>query len=93
MPVKKGIECIKSIRELRQLRRLIVIAYSSAFNPVEINKAYAFGVHLYLIKPTRLGLLKEDLRRLLALNWTDPTAITAQYFSHNHYSAFNPERV
>jgi CheY-like chemotaxis protein len=92
MPLKNGIDCIKWIRELRQLRRLIVIAYSSAFDDVQINKAYAFGVHLYLIKPTRLRYLVDDLQAMLDLDWDDPTGVTFQHFERGHYSAFNAIR-
>ena len=92
MPLRNGIECIKSIRELKQFRHLPVVAYSSAFNVEEINKAYAFGAHLYLIKPTRFSFLIEDLNHLFALDWTEPNIITSDHFIDNHYKAFNERR-
>jgi CheY-like chemotaxis protein len=92
MPLKNGIDCIKWIRELKQFRRLIVVAYSSAFDMAQINKAYAYGVHLYFIKPTRINFLIEDLERLFELNWDDPSTITNKYFIRNSYIAFNSNR-
>src|SRR5215208_1902638 len=44
MPLKNGIDCIKWIRDLKRFKNLLVVAYSSAFDKAEINKAYAFGV-------------------------------------------------
>jgi CheY-like chemotaxis protein len=93
MPLKNGIDCIKWIRDLKQFRNLSVVAYSSAFNSEEINKAYAFGVHLYFIKPTRLRFLVEDLEYLFELDWNDPNTITSDHFTGSSYRAFNPQRV
>jgi DNA-binding NarL/FixJ family response regulator len=92
MPLKNGIDCIKWIRELKQFRHLLVVAYSSAFDKAEINKAYAYGVHLYFIKPTKIGHLIEDLEKLFELNWDDPVTITSNHFINNNYVAFNSKR-
>jgi CheY-like chemotaxis protein len=92
MPLKNGIDCIQWIRDLRDLRKLLVVAYSSAFNRDEINKAYAFGVHLYLIKPTKLKFLVEDLEHLFQLQWNDPNRITSDHFINGSYVPFNGKR-
>jgi len=92
MPIKNGIDCIKWIRELKQYSKLLVVAYSSAFDKAEINKAYAFGVHLYFIKPTKLSYLLDDLEKLLQLDWDDPEKITSDHFVNNNYVAFNSQR-
>jgi DNA-binding NtrC family response regulator len=92
MPLKNGIDCIKWIRELKKLKKLVVIAYSSAFDISQINKAYAFGVHLYFIKPTRMNYLVEDLKRLFELNWDDPNTVTSSHFIRNSYIPFNGNR-
>jgi CheY-like chemotaxis protein len=93
MPLKNGIECVKWIKEVKQLRRVPIIAYSSAFDTTEINKAYAYGMDLYFIKPTKRPYLLEDLERLFALNWNDPQTITSNHFICNHYIAFNCNRA
>ena len=92
MPLKNGIDCIKWIREMNRLKNLIVIAYSSAFDIGQINRAYAFGVHLYFIKPTRLQFLLEDMQRLFQLDWDNPNIITYSHFVKNNYMAFNGNR-
>ena len=92
MPLKNGIDCVKWIKDLKQFRNLIVVAYSSAINNSEINKAYAYGMDLYFIKPTKVRLLIEDLDDLFHLDWYDPKTITSNHFKQNHYVAFNPSR-
>lgn len=93
MPLKNGIDCVKWIKDLKQFRHLIVIAYSSAIDNAEINKAYAYGMDLYFIKPTKIGFLIEDLDALFHLNWLDPQSITSNHFRRNHYVAFNQSRA
>jgi CheY-like chemotaxis protein len=93
MPLKNGIDCIKWIRELRQFKNLIVVAYSSAFDSSQINRAYAFGVDLYLIKPTKLHYLVEDLQHLFELDWYNHQTVTSDHFVRSGYVAFNEHRV
>jgi len=92
MPLRNGIDCIKWIRELKQFKKMVVIAYSSAFDNAQINKAYAYGVHLYFIKPTIISQLVEDLQRLFELDWDDPSKVTSNYFIRNSYVPFNSNR-
>ncbi len=93
MPLKNGIDCVKWIKDLKQFRHLLIVAYSSAFDTAEINKAYAYGMDIYFIKPTKIHFLVEDLERLFTLDWSDPKTITRNHFIRNHYIPFNGNRA
>jgi CheY-like chemotaxis protein len=93
MPLKDGTDCIKWIRDLKELKHILVVAYSSAFDEIEINKAYNLGMNLYFIKPTRLSYLINDLNDLFDLDWSDPEDITNARFIDNRYTAFNEGRA
>ena len=64
LPRKSGIEVLQWIRAQPGLRRIPVVMLTSSKQPIDINRAYDFGVNAYLVKPVSFDMLVEMLKTL-----------------------------
>jgi CheY-like chemotaxis protein len=88
MPKKSGFICVDEIRGLSRHASLPIIMYSCASEPLQIQKAYAIGAHLYLLKPDSYDELVESLQKILGLDWSVPDLIRQQHWQQGAYLPF-----
>ena len=90
MPQSDGFHWLRSIRE-QGFKELPIVMYTNSMSPAHILKAYEEGANLYFSKPdTYLSLIK-GFKELLALDWSNPIAITQQHIHRGRYSTFQFE--
>ncbi len=70
MPKVDGFGVLEWIRHQPDLKRLLVIVFSSSGEAGEVNRAYDLGANSYLMKPFDYQQLTEIVRRLLTY-WVD----------------------
>jgi CheY-like chemotaxis protein len=70
MPKVDGFEALRWIRNQPQLKRLLVIVFSSSGESGQINRAYDLGANSYLMKPFDYHQLTDLIRKLL-IYWVD----------------------
>ena len=81
MPVKNGIECLKSIRTDQRFDALPIIIYTTSDNPSDINACYSLGASLYIVKPNSFDSIIKTLKKVLAIDWkTQPTPTPRENF-------------
>jgi CheY-like chemotaxis protein len=61
MPIKKGLECLKFIREHDRFDDVPVIIYSTSHYIKDIDAAYKGGANFYIVKPSSSENLTEIL--------------------------------
>jgi CheY-like chemotaxis protein len=88
MPYKNGIQCLQYIRENKTYERLPIVVFSSTSRMNNIQVAYGFGANLFFTKPKVYEELIASLYSILKMDWSDPDAITEQYFQNNQYQPF-----
>lgn len=88
MPCKGGIQCIKEIRENRVYDTLPIVVFTVSSQNNAIQTAYGLGANLYFVKPNDYTLEKIALEKILAIDWSDPGAVTESYFIENRYMPF-----
>lgn len=64
MPRKSGLEVLGWIREQQNLKRLIVVVFTSSKHDQDINRAYELGANSYLVKPVGFDALLETLKQV-----------------------------
>ena len=64
MPRKSGLEVLTWIRQQPQLKRLIVVIFTSSRHDHDINLAYELGANSYLMKPVEFETLLETVKRV-----------------------------
>ncbi len=87
IPDSNGFDVLKSIRG--KGFSLPIVMYSTASNPLYVERAYQEGASLYFPKPDSMRALEESLRRLLGFNWSDPEMVKENYKQHNSYRVFS----
>jgi len=70
MPKVDGFEALQWIRHQPELKRLLVIVFSSSGESGQINRAYDLGANSYLVKPFDYHQLTDLIRKLL-MYWLD----------------------
>lgn len=88
MPYKNGIQCLQTIREDRSYDGLPIVVFSGTSRANNIQMAYGFGANLFFTKPRVYSELVSSLHSILQMDWSDPDAITGQYFQNNRYQPF-----
>jgi CheY-like chemotaxis protein len=68
MPRKSGLEVLAWIRGQANLRRLVVVIFTSSKHDEDLNRAYDLGANSYLVKPVGFDML-VDLVKLLHQYW------------------------
>jgi DNA-binding NarL/FixJ family response regulator len=85
MPALNGFDCLRTMKDDAKFSRIPVVMYSSSGMPLDINASYGLGATLYLKKAATVDGLVASLRKILSLDWVDPTQITPQFFFEGSY--------
>jgi CheY-like chemotaxis protein len=88
MPRKNGLECLKEMRNNPVTQDLPVVVFSSTNREYNIDVAYEMGAHLFFSKPSSYEDLKQAVQAILALDWSQPTAIKQQFYVDGSYIPF-----
>jgi CheY-like chemotaxis protein len=64
MPRKSGFEVLAWIRGHPQLKRMIVIVFTSSRHDEDINRAYELGANSYLVKPVGFEALLQTMEEV-----------------------------
>jgi CheY-like chemotaxis protein len=88
MPLKNGLECLKEIRNNPATKELPIVVFSSTNREYNIDVAYEMGAHLFLSKPSSYDDLKLAMQTILSFDWSNPAAITKQYYVNGAYQPF-----
>lgn len=64
IPYKDGFEVLKWIRQQPELKRLVVVVFSSIEKIEDINRAYDLGANSYLVKPGSFTALVDLVKSL-----------------------------
>jgi CheY-like chemotaxis protein len=70
MPKVDGFEVLEWIRHHPDLKRMLVVVFSSSGEAGQVNRAYDLGANSYLMKPFDYHQLTDLVRRLL-MYWLD----------------------
>ncbi len=69
LPVKSGFECLKELRSMEfDLKKILIIVYSSSSEPEIIAQAFALGASHYVVKPSDYSTLKKLIRKILKMD-------------------------
>ncbi|MCA9900387.1 MAG: response regulator [Ardenticatenaceae bacterium] len=69
MPVMDGIECLRRIRELPELKRLPVVMLTTSKEEEDLIRGYELGCNSFIQKPVDFDRLSEAVR-VIHLYWT-----------------------
>jgi CheY-like chemotaxis protein len=69
MPVKNGHECLKEIRDDKNLQHIPVIIYSTSSSRDQIDLTFREGANLYITKPDSINDLRRIARKVFSLDW------------------------
>ena len=67
MPRKGGCECLQEIRKDSRLSSMVVVMYSTSFNPTVIKSLRENGANYYIRKPGEFSTLKRVILNVLSL--------------------------
>ncbi|WP_179343276.1 response regulator [Winogradskyella ursingii] len=65
MPIKNGLECLESLKDLNLLNKIKVYLYSTYVDTTTTEMAFNLGAQGYLCKPPDFNLLKTLLYRAI----------------------------
>ena len=86
MPLHDGFSWLQKIREKN--KELAVIMYSNSSSPTHISKAYQEGATLYFTKPESFSSLIQAIKKLLDLDWSNPSKIRSNYIQSGRFLTF-----
>ena len=75
MPLKNGMECLREIRENRNLNNISVAIYSTSSSENDIEETFINGANIYINKPHKFSDLQAAIERVLQVNWQYQTSI------------------
>jgi len=64
MPRKSGLEVLAWIRQQPNLKRMVVVIFTSSKHDQDINHAYDLGANSYLVKPVGFDALQETMKQV-----------------------------
>lgn len=64
MPRKSGLEVLAWIRSQPNLKRLLVVVFTSSKHDQDINRAYELGANSYLVKPVGFEELVQTMAQI-----------------------------
>jgi CheY-like chemotaxis protein len=76
MPKRNGFEVLEWLRKESKLPHIPVVMCTASDYELDVEKAYKLGANAYLVKPTNINTLTENLR-----------ASTEFWLRHNHPDA------
>lgn len=69
MPKKSGLECLREIKQIDNLKNLTIVIYSTSSSEKDVEETFLSGANIYLKKPAHLTVLKKALSHILTINW------------------------
>jgi CheY-like chemotaxis protein len=69
MPDMGGLECLQKIKSHPVFRKIPVVMMAVSRNPVDIEDAFRFGAHHYIVKPYSQSNYVATLYRLFLVDW------------------------
>jgi len=69
MPKKSGLECLREIKQIENLKNLTIVIYSTSSSENDVEETFLCGANIYLKKPAHLTVLKKALSHILTINW------------------------
>ena len=67
MPRKNGFECLSEIKSNEQLKALLIIIFSTSFNPEVIDSLYEKGADYYIRKPGDFAKLRAVIHEAVKI--------------------------
>lgn len=64
MPRKSGMEVLSWVRSQPELKRLVIVVFTSSKHDEDVNKAYDIGANSYMVKPVGFDSLVELCKTL-----------------------------
>jgi PleD family two-component response regulator len=71
MPAIDGKECLKMIRSNKRFDSLPIIIFSSLTDPQTIDYCFREGSNLFVFKPSSLSALRDDIKTVFSINWSN----------------------
>jgi CheY-like chemotaxis protein len=65
MPMKNGLECLREIKDNKDLEQIEIIMFSGSCNKMEMEFAYSYGARCYITKPYTPKEYSVILRKIL----------------------------
>ena len=69
LPKVNGIECLRTIRELKDYSGIPIIMYSTSADASNIEESYKSGADRYFTKPASFGALCNSLNKIREIEW------------------------
>jgi CheY-like chemotaxis protein len=73
MPCKKGVECLKQIREMSTYDPMPIVAYSTNQRQATAEVAYGLGASFCFTRPKGYPDLKDLMREIVEMDWRNVT--------------------
>ncbi len=67
MPKMNGIECLKSIRQIKRLDHSMIYMYSTTLENGVVQESKNLGADDFIVKPTKTSELREQLSKILGI--------------------------
>ncbi|HEX9978964.1 MAG TPA: response regulator [Flavobacterium sp.] len=80
MAIKTGFDVIEEINQTEELRELHVVAFSTSNDPKTIKRCRDLGACLYLRKPNSMDKLRNMLKKVTSIDWTNFQATDDNFF-------------
>ena len=69
MPKKNGMQCLKEIKSMDNLKDIAIAIYSTSGSEKDIEETFVKGANVYIKKPSDFNTLKRILSEVVTLNW------------------------
>ena len=69
MPKLNGKQVLKELKNVRALKSIPVIMYSTSFAPQDIEEVHKLGAAYHLLKPAHFDDLRRELESILSKKW------------------------
>jgi len=89
LPVVDGFAVLSWLRHHPDVRRPLVVVFSSSDRPEDIKRAYDLGANSYLLKPSAFGKLAEAVRDAES-HWITLNLVPLPAGLNNPYAAVAP---
>jgi CheY-like chemotaxis protein len=63
MPRKNGLECLKEIRNNKNLKDISIAIYSTSDSEKDVEETFLKGANIYITKPNSFKMLKQVLEK------------------------------
>jgi CheY-like chemotaxis protein len=68
MPRKGGMDCLKEIKRMDNLKEIAIAIYSTSASEDDIEETFVSGANVYIKKPSDFNALKKILSEVVTIN-------------------------